>query len=132
MPGLVEWRTFLLNLAYCSKNDFTLRNFRQYVLDLRRPDKGLWFALVYFKKFIDSLLELRHASEYATADSLVGDLTKPTLHQIQPGSACRCDVQLKPRVARQPFLHIGMFVNAVVVDDQVQCLALGKRPIQST
>src|SRR5439155_19864069 len=51
------------------------------------------------------------------------------LDEIQRGRAGRGEVEMKPRVVREPRLHRGMFVRAVVVENEMDVLAAGRLPI---
>ncbi len=64
--------------------------------------------------------QMADAVEGPTTNPLVGDLAKPTFHQIQPRTARWNEVDVKPWMSFQPRLDLGMFVRVVVVHDQVQ------------
>lgn len=69
---------------------------------------------------LDSGDQFRHAAECPAADALVGDLAKPALDQVQPGTRSRSEMQMEPGMAPDPGLDLRMFVGSIVVHDQVQ------------
>lgn len=62
----------------------------------------------------------RHARETATPETFIGDLTEPTLNQIQPGTGRRSEVQMESRMPLEPGFHPRMFVRAVIIHDQME------------
>ena len=62
----------------------------------------------------------RHARETTTPETFIGDLTEPTLNQIQPGTGRRSEVQMEPRMPLEPGFHPRMFVRAVIIHDQME------------
>ena len=50
------------------------------------------------------------------------DDAEPDLDQVEPRSGGCGEVDVDPRVRRQPGLHVGVFVGGVVVHDQMQFL----------
>ena len=56
----------------------------------------------------------------AAAESFVGDLAKPSFHQVQPGTGSRNEMQMEAGMPLQPGLNARMFVGPVVVHDQMQ------------
>ena len=61
-----------------------------------------------------------HAGETATTDSLVGELSEPTLRQVQPGTRGRDEVQLKSWMSPEPRFHMRVLVGRVIVHDDMQ------------
>ena len=59
-------------------------------------------------------------AERAATQALLGQISKPALDQIEPGTGRGSKVQLKARMATQPTRDTGMLVGGVVVHDQVQ------------
>ena len=55
----------------------------------------------------------------AAFDLLLAEQRKPALDQIEPRGGSRREVQMKPRVAREPPPHARRLVRAVVVQDQM-------------
>ena len=61
------------------------------------------------------LLQLRDAFEHAIPDTVLGNVAEPAFDDIQPRTACRCEVNVKSLVTLQPVLHLGVLVSGVVV-----------------
>ncbi len=61
--------------------------------------------------------------ERTATQSLVGDLTKPAFHHIEPGTGCRNEVQMKAWMTFQPGSNAGMFMGSIVVNDQMELQA---------
>jgi hypothetical protein len=58
----------------------------------------------------DGSYQLAEAAEGSSPDTLVGDFSEEAFHQIQPGSAGRCEVPVIAGVGGKPGLHRGMGV----------------------
>jgi hypothetical protein len=67
--------------------------------------------------------ERRHAAEGAPAEALACDLGEEALDEVQPGGAGWREVEMKSRVLRESGLDHRMLVRAVVVENQMDCLA---------
>jgi hypothetical protein len=65
------------------------------------------------------------AAENTAPDALVGDLGKPSLHQIDPGTVGGREVQVETRTPGKLFPAGCRFVGAVVVQDQVNVSSVG-------
>ena len=76
-------------------------------------------AIVGLDVFHNGLDQLRHAAESLTPDALLGDLTKPTLHLIEPGRARRGEVEMGSGTTAKPGGHLWGFVGAVIIEHQV-------------
>src|SRR5271155_5046180 len=63
--------------------------------------------------------EFVHASEDPAPDALLGDLGKPALHLIEPGTAGRGEVQVIARVFFKPGCDFWRFVGGVIVQDRM-------------
>ncbi|TKS58407.1 MAG: hypothetical protein EWM73_03544 [Nitrospira sp.] len=63
--------------------------------------------------------QFRDTGETAATDALVGEVSEPSLDQIQPRTRRRNEVQLEPRMSLQPACHAGVFVRSIVVHDQM-------------
>ena len=48
----------------------------------RRPHERLWVVIPGGEKFLNGLLQIRHADKDSPADAFAGQLTKPTFHQV--------------------------------------------------
>ena len=64
-------------------------------------------------------LQVRHGVEGAAADGTLRDQPEPALDLVEPGGVCRSVVQMKARTLGEPGFDSGMFMSAVVVDDQM-------------
>jgi len=74
---------------------------------------------------VDGLLQLRGAVECSAANHSPSDQGKKTFHLIQPGTARRSEMKMEaaPLLGLKPALHLGAFVGAVVVHNQMHFLA---------
>ena len=61
-----------------------------------------------------------HILEGPSPDPFLGEIAEPALHHVQPGTGRRNKVEVKPRMATEPGVHAGMFVRAIMVDDEMQ------------
>ena len=61
----------------------------------------------------DGLDEFLHASEYAAANTLVGQVAEPSFNQIQPGTAGGNEVHVEAGMTLQPVLGLGVLVRGV-------------------
>lgn len=65
-------------------------------------------------------LQVGHALERAASHALLCQVAKPAFDEVQPRSARRREVDVKPRSPGQPASHFRMLVRRVVVADDVQ------------
>src|SRR5207247_10689902 len=72
--------------------------------------------------------ESRHAAKGAPAQALARNLGEEALDEIQPGRPGRGEVEMKPRVVREPRLHRGMLVCAVIVENEMDVPAARRLP----
>ncbi len=84
------------------------------------PVVAFRLIVVKFDVFKNGLLELADAGERAAAQTLLGQISKPALDQVQPGTAGRSEVHVKPWVTSQPPPYLGMLVGRIVICHQVQ------------
>jgi len=75
--------------------------------------------------FFQSRDQFGYAPENATSQSIAGEVAKEALDHVQPGSVGGRKMEVKTRVFAQPFVHLGMFVGGVVIQNQMQ-LAIGR------
>src|SRR5262245_38460256 len=68
---------------------------------------------------VDGTLELGHARKCAASNALLRDLGKEALHQIEPRSAGRREVQMETAMLAEPTLHRLRFVRPVVVEHKM-------------
>ena len=78
---------------------------------------------------INSCHQFGHAGEHTPAQSFGGDVAEESLDHGQPRGRCRSEVHVEARMFVKPRLHRAVLVRGVVVGDQVQCLVLGRLPI---
>lgn len=96
------------------------------VIGVGAPDKRLGFGDVVFgDEAVDGGLQVDDRMEHAVLESAPRQFGKEPLDRIQPGRRCRDEVERPARMPGQPGAHLGMFVGAVVVEDDVDGLALG-------
>ena len=74
---------------------------------------------------VDGLDQSSDIGKRAATQSLVSDLTKPTLNHVKPRTRCGDEMQMEPWVAFQPGSNTRMFMGSIVVDDQMQLEAGG-------
>lgn len=60
-----------------------------------------------------------NTGETAATDTLVGELSEPSLHHVQPRTRRWNAVPLEPRMSSQPTCDTGLLVRAIVVHDQM-------------
>ena len=76
---------------------------------------------------VDGSDEFWNASEGTATDTLVGQFSKPTLHQIEPGRTGRCEMEMESRMSFQPAFDAGVLMRPVIVDDDMYLL-VGRDP----
>jgi len=94
-------------------------HFLQNLLCFRGPDERLGVAVMLFDVLHDRLDQLGYGLEYTPPNTLVGDISKPAFDQVKPGTGSRDEMNLEPRMAFEPALHLLVFVGAIVVANQV-------------
>src|SRR5262245_1538370 len=85
----------------------------------RCPDEWPGVLVVDSDVAANRLDECGYTHEGSPTDLLAGDLGEPTLHEVEPGSACRREVQVVARTSAEPFDNFGMAVSSVVIEDEV-------------
>ena len=58
--------------------------------------------------------------KHAAPQSILGKVAEEALHHVQPRTAGRREVDMKPGMTSEPSLHFRMFVGGIVVNDQVE------------
>jgi len=73
---------------------------------------------------VDSLFQFLSAVECSAADHASGDQCKEPFDLVQPGTAGGGEVKVEtaPLLRLEPALHLGAFVGAVVVHDEMHLL----------
>ena len=79
-----------------------------------------------FQVVFDGSDQFRDALETAAANPLVGNLSKPTLDQIQPRTRRRDEVDVESGMAAHPGFDPRVLVGCVIVHDQMQ-IEIGRR-----
>ena len=70
-------------------------------------------------------LQFTNVLKDSAPDGLIGDFRAEALHQVQPGTRCRREVQVDALVGLQPGPHIRVLVRRVVVHDHFQAQVPG-------
>src|SRR5437899_3328977 len=96
----------------------------------RRPRKWSWRLVPCLQELVDSLLQIGDTAKGAASHGLLGQLTKPTLHLVEPTRTGGNKMKTEAGMAREPGLHFRMFVRAVIVQHQMELQFLGKLLIQ--
>src|SRR5260370_27193686 len=84
------------------------------------PDKGDGILVVSRDVFFNSGNQIGHAGKGTAADALARDFSKPTLDQIEPGTAGGSEMQVETRMARKPFAHVNRAMSAGVINNQME------------
>ena len=74
----------------------------------------------------DGSNQLWDAVKAAAANPLIGNLSKPTLDQIQPRTRRRDEVDVESGMSSHPGFNPRVFVGGVIVHDQMQ-IEMGRR-----
>jgi len=81
---------------------------------------------VTFQVVLDRSNQFGDVVETASANPLVGNLSKPTFDQIQPGTRCRDEVDVESGMSSHPGFDPRVFVGCVIVHDKMQ-IEMGRR-----
>jgi len=81
---------------------------------------------VTFQVVFNRSNQFRDVVETAAANPLVGNLSKPTLDQIQPRTRRRDEVDVKSGMSSHPGFDPRVFVGCVIVHDKMQ-IEMGRR-----
>ena len=117
-------------LVYSLINSLTASDLCENGLDRRLPYKGLGVGIGRRQILINRGDQLRDTLETSPPYPLLCQLPEPPLYQVQPRRTRRREVQRKPRVLRQPRLHLGLILGPIVVHNQVQRRLPQKLPVQ--
>src|SRR6266705_2443908 len=96
-----------------------------------RPDKRARVLIVLAKVLTNGSNEFSHAAKRSTPNALARDLREPALHQVQPRGPRGDEMEMVARALSEPLLHLGMFVRAVVVHDQMNLPPTRSLPIDA-
>ena len=83
------------------------------------PHEGLGVLIVVFNELMDFALQIGHGVEGAAADRALRDESEPALDLIEPGGVGGGVVNVEACAACEPRFDFGMFVRAVIIDDQM-------------
>ncbi len=93
--------------------------FFKYIFGFFGPHQALWIRVVLGNVVRNRLFQLLYTVEHPIPDSIAGDVSKPTLNNVQPRTTRRCKVDMKSLVPLQPVSNLWMLVSSVVIDNQV-------------
>ncbi len=74
---------------------------------------------------VDFADQLAHTSKRAAPDRVLGDEPEPALNLVEPARAGRGVMEVEARAGCQPGFNPRMFVDGVVVRDQVDLSPVG-------
>ena len=86
----------------------------------RSPGEGLRVLIPVIDELLDAFAQVRYRGEGAAPDRALRDQAEPTFHLIQPGTVGGRVVDVETRMTREPAFDFGVFVRAVVIDDEMQ------------
>lgn len=86
------------------------------------PHKGFRVRIGCGEELIDRPDQSRNTLETISPHPLLGQLSEPSLYQVQPRRTGRCKVEREPRVFVQPRFDLKLLVSPVVVNDEVQLI----------
>ena len=90
------------------------------VLGFCCPYERFGVSVVLFDVFADCQFQLFNAFEDPVPYPVLRDVAKPSFDDVQPGTAGRSEVDVKPLVSLQPVNDFGMLVCRVIVNNQMQ------------
>ena len=89
------------------------------------PDEGLRSFIVDVQIFVDSGLQLFDTAKDSTAYAFVRDFCEPSFHQVDPGTVCRSEVEVKTGSFGEPLPDERCFVSSVVIQHDVDVKIVG-------
>lgn len=98
----------------------TFGDFGQNERDRCGPYEDVRVLIVTVQIVFDGGDQLPYVPKTAAAEAFVGEVPKPALHQLQPGTRRRNEVQMEPGMPPQPGLHARVLVRPVIVHDEMQ------------
>ena len=84
---------------------------------------GFGFSFQVVRIAQDGSFEGSDAEECASSDGLLGDPSEPALHEVEPRSAGRSQMEMEAWMLGEPLSDRRVLVGAVVVADQVDLFA---------
>src|SRR5262249_23311209 len=95
-------------------------------------DERLGALVVLVDVFVEGTDQFQHAAENATPQAVLSEITKESLHHVQPGGTGGRELDVKPGMLLQPALYAGVFVSAVIVGNQIQVFSRGRRLVEQS
>ena len=93
------------------------------------PGEGLRLLIVLFEEAVDRGLQVDDGAKDAALEPALCEGREEALDRVEPGSGRRREVERPSRVTFEPSANIGMLMGGVVVDDGVDRLSHGPRPL---
>ena len=87
------------------------------------PDEGLWLLIMVGDEAVDGGLQVDDAFEDAALETTLGEDGEEALDGVEPAGRGRREVERPAGVTAQPFDHLGVLVDGVVVEDGMNGLA---------
>ena len=78
---------------------------------------------------VDGGLEIGDGAEDAAPEAPSGERREEVLDSVEPGARSRGEVEHPARMAGEPGFDLGMLMGGVVVEDGVDRLVGGRRPL---
>jgi len=72
----------------------------------------------------DRLDEVLDGLEDAAPNALVGNLTKPAFHQVEPRTARRREMDMESGMPFEPSDDLGVFMRSIIIDNQMEMKSL--------
>lgn len=88
------------------------------------PDEGFRRRIVVCDVLFNGLNQVRHTPEHPAADSFGGQFTEEPFDQVEPRAARRREMHMKPRMALEPPLHLGVLMRRIIIGDEMQGFVL--------
>jgi hypothetical protein len=95
------------------------------------PVKGLRVFVINPNVIVDGFDQITNAAEGSAADSFSCDFGKPAFDLIEPRRTGWREVQVIARSCSEPSLHGGMFMGAVIIQDQMD-VQIGRNGLVDT
>ena len=104
----------------CHQNGLTAPDLLEDGVDEGGPDERVGVVAPGVEEVLNGGHEIGHAGEDAAAQSLLGELPKPALDEVQPRAAGGGEVEMEARMLGKPGSDACVLVGLVVVEDQMQ------------
>lgn len=83
------------------------------------PGERFAGLVVVVDEVIDLGDQIFDRAKRAAANGLVGNQAEEAFYLVQPGTVGWGEMDVPARSGRKPGLHLGVFVSALIVDDQM-------------